>query len=85
MECRGAPGDVGIARGACQGDADRTVARGERGAKRTDLDRGRQWCVANQNVRCGQREPVHRAARRQTVALGAVPSAVLHRACGSNR
>ena len=85
VERHGAAGDVGVARSAGQRDANRAAARGECRAERADFDRRRKRRVSDQNIRRRQRQPVHRAARRQTVALGAGSAAVLHRACRANR
>jgi hypothetical protein len=65
-------------------NANRPFARREGGAERTDLDRSREQFVSDQTIRSRKREPVHRAARRQTITLGAMPSAVLHRTRGPN-
>ena len=77
--------DICAARRAGQRDANRAVARGESGAERADLDRGREQLVADQAVGRGKREPIHRAARRQAIALRAVPAAILDRTRGADR
>ena len=79
IDGHGAPGDVGVARGARQRDANRAVTRGKRRAERADLDGRREWLVSDQCVGRRKRQTVHRAARRQAIALRAVPAAILHR------
>ena len=79
IPCNGATGDIGAARRSRERDAHRAFARGEGRAERTDLDRGGERRVSDQRIRRREREPVHRAARRQAVALRAVAAAVLHR------
>ena len=81
----GAAGDIGIARGSRQRDAHRAAARGELCAERTDFDSRRERLIADQRIRGRQRQPIHRAARHQAVALGAGTSAVLYRTCRADR
>ena len=45
---------------------------------------GRERLVSDQRVRRRQRQPIHRAARRQAIALRAVAAAVLHRTRRAN-
>ena len=61
----------------CAGADLKAVARGESRTEQTDLDRCCKEIVAEQRVGHGQREPIHRAARRQAIALGAMTAAVL--------
>ena len=80
----GSPADLGRALRAGQRHPHRAVARGERRAERSDLDRRRERRIADQRVGDGQRQRVHRAARRQAVALRAVAPGILHRRRGAD-
>src|SRR5262249_4004848 len=77
----GTSSNVEVAWRPCDRDANRAVARGEGGAERPDLDTGRKQLIADEAVRRRQRQPVHRPARRQPVALCAGTPAILHGAC----
>ena len=56
-DCNGAAGDVGVARGARERDADRAFARGKRRAERADLDRRREQRISGQDIGRRKREP----------------------------
>ena len=79
-----ATGDVGAARRSRERHAYGAFARGKGRAERADLDRGVEGAVSGQRVCRRERERIHRAARRQAIALRAVAAAVLNRTRGSN-
>ena len=84
LEGDAAASDIGTARRARQCDADRSLARREGRAERADLDAGGEQRIADEAIRRRQRQPIHRAARRQAIALGAMTPAILHRTDGAN-
>jgi hypothetical protein len=84
IQCNRASCDFGIARCSGKRDANRALTRGESRAEGADLDRRGERRVTDQTIRRRERQPIHRAARRQAVALCAMASAVLDGARRAN-
>src|SRR3954465_6651926 len=82
IRCDGATGNLGFAPRTCQTDAHGSLSGLEMRCERAYFDRCRKRLICDECVGGGERKPVHRTARGQTIALGTVTAAVLNRTCG---